>query len=87
MLLLYEDTSYRAAAPGQGAERFAEYGRWADSLRAAGKLERTAALAGPGAITGFFIVRATNDEEAARLAAACPHTKYRGRVEVRRLIE
>jgi hypothetical protein len=87
VLLLYEDASYRAPAPGHGAERVAEYGRWADSLRAAGELERAAALAGSGAITGFFIVRAESDEEAARLAAACPHTKYGGRVEARRLIE
>jgi hypothetical protein len=87
MLLLYEDASYHAPAAGHGAERFAEYARWADSLQAVGELERTAALAGPGAVTGFFIVRARSDDEAARLAAACPHMKYGGRVETRRLIE
>jgi hypothetical protein len=88
MLLLYDDTStYQYPTPVEGARRFAEYSRWADSLHRVGELERTAALAGPGAISGFFIVRASNDSAAARIAAACPHHRYGGRVVTRRLIE
>jgi hypothetical protein len=87
VLLLYEDSTFRHPAPGHGAERVAEYARWADRLAALLKLERGAALAGPGQITGLFIVRAASDADAARLAASCPHTKYSGRVETRRLIE
>jgi hypothetical protein len=87
MLLLYEDSAYRAPGPGQEGERVAEYRQWADSLRGVGRLERAAELDGAGPVTGFFIVRAETEAEAARLARACPHVKYGGRVEVRRLID
>jgi hypothetical protein len=87
MLLLYEDSAYRAPALGHEGERVAEYRRWADSLRGVGRLERAAELDGVGAVTGFFIVRAESDAEATRVARACPHVKYGGRVEVRRLID
>ena len=88
MLLLYDDTvTYQHPTPDEGARRFVEYGRWADSLQRVGALERTAALAGPGEISGFFIVRAATDSAAARIAAACPHHRYGGRVVTRRLIE
>jgi len=87
MLLLYEDSGYHAPGPGQEGERVAEYRHWADSLRGVGRLERAAELDGAGPVTGFFIVRAETAAEAARLARACPHVKYGGRVEVRRLID
>jgi hypothetical protein len=35
----------------------------------------------------LFIIRAANDSDAARIAATCPHIKYRGHIEVRRFIE
>jgi hypothetical protein len=88
MLLLYDnDSTLRRPESAEGARRFAEYAQWADSLQRVGELERTAALAGPGEISGFFIVRAPTDAAAARIAAACPHLRYGGRVVVRRLIE
>lgn len=87
ILLLYEDSAYRAPALGHEGERVAEYRRWADSLRGVGRLERAAELDGAGAVTGFFIVRAESDAEATRVARACPHVKYGGRVEVRRVID
>ena len=34
---------------------------------------------------GYFIVRAVNYEEAARIATTCPHLKYGGTIEVRRI--
>lgn len=87
VMLLYNDSTYRAPEPGHMPDRVAEYGRWADSLEAAGRLDREGRLAGPGQATGMFIIRAANDAEAARIAATCPHLKYGGRIETRRLIE
>jgi hypothetical protein len=87
VMLLYQDSTYQAPALGRWDERRAEYGRWADSLQAAGRLDREGSLAGPGQVSGMFIVRAANDAEAARIAATCPHIKYGGRIETRRLME
>lgn len=87
VLLLVEDSSYRPAPKGQGAERFAEVARWADSLDALGKLERAGRLVGPGPIGGLFMIRAANDSSAARIAATCPFRKWGGRVEVKRFEE
>ena len=87
MMLLYNDSTYRWPPPGHETERVAEYGRWADSLEAAGHMERAARLPGPGPLTGMFIVRAASDAEAARIVATCPHLKYGGWIETRRMIE
>jgi hypothetical protein len=87
LLLLYEGAGYRAPAPAQRSGRVAEYRRWADSLGAIGRLERAAELDGQGPVAGFFIVRAESEAQAETLARDCPHTKYGGRVEVRKLIE
>ena len=87
VLLLYQDSTYRFAPKGHGAERVAELARWADSLYSARKLERGGHLVGPGPIGGLFMVRAVNDSDAARIAATCPFTRYGGRVEVKRFDE
>jgi hypothetical protein len=87
LLLLYQDSTYEMPAQGHMAERRAEYAHWADSLGALGKMERGAALAGRGAITGMFIIRVPSDSEAARVAAESPHIRYHGHVEVRRMEE
>jgi hypothetical protein len=87
VLLLYQDSTYRFAPRGHGAERVAELARWADSLYSARKLERGGHLVGPGPIGGLFMIRAANDSDAARIAATCPFTKYGGRVEVKRFEE
>jgi hypothetical protein len=87
VMLLYNESTYRAPEPGHMPERVAEYGRWADSLEAAGRLDREGRLAGPGPLTGMFIVRARDEAEAARIAATCPHLKYGGTIQTRRLIE
>jgi hypothetical protein len=84
VLLLYQDSTYHFAPKGHGAERVAELARWADSLYAAGKLERGGHLVGPGPIGGLFMIRAANDSDAAQIVATCPFTKYGGRVEVKR---
>ena len=88
VLLLSPGPDYLAPAPGHMLERRAEYGRWADSLARAGKLDVEGHLEPPGSIVdGLFIIRAADDADAARIAATCPHVKYRGHIEVRRFVE
>ncbi len=36
-----------------------------------------------GVVSGFFIVKATSDDEALKVANTCPHLKYNGLIEVR----
>ncbi len=84
VVLLYEDSTYRPTPPGHDAERVAVVARWADSLDAVGKLDRAGRVRGPGEIGGLFIVRAADDADAARIAAACPFTKWGGHIEVKR---
>ncbi|MGH7532575.1 MAG: YciI family protein [Gemmatimonadales bacterium] len=84
VVMLYEDSTYRPAPPGHGAERVAVIARWADSLGAIGKLERAGRLVGPGPLGGLIIVRATSDSDAAQIAASCPFTEWGGHVEIKR---
>jgi hypothetical protein len=88
VLLLSPGPDYLAPPPGHGDDRRIEYGRWADSLARLGKLDVEGRLEPPGdVVNGLFIIRAANDSDAARIAATCPHTKYRGHIEVRRFLE
>ena len=88
LLLLSPGPAYLAPPPGHMDERRAEYGRWADSLARIGKLDVEGRLEPPGDIVdGLFIIRAADDADAARIAATCPHNKYRGHIELRRFIE
>ncbi len=84
VVLLYEDSTYRPAPAGHGAERVAVLSRWADSLNTLGKFERAGRLLGPGPLGGLFMIRATDDAEAARIAASCPFTRWGGHIEVKR---
>lgn len=84
VVMLYEDSTYRPAPAGHDAERVAVLTRWADSLGTMGKFERAGRLRGPGPIDGLFVVRATDDADAARIAASCPFTQWGGHVEVKR---
>lgn len=87
VLLLYQDSTYRPAPAGHGAERVTELARWADSLYALGKLERGGHLVGPGALGGMFMIRAPSDSAAAHIAGTCPFIKWGGRLEVKRFEE
>jgi hypothetical protein len=88
VLLLSPGQDYLAPARGHMEERRAEYGRWADSLARIGKLDVEGHLEPPGdVVDGLFIIRAASDSDAARIAATCPHIKYRGHIEVRRFVE
>ena len=84
VVLLYEDSTYRPAPAGHGAERVAVLARWADSLDAIGKFERAGHLSGPGPLGGLFMIRAADDADAARIAASCPFTKWGGHIDVKR---
>jgi len=85
VVLLYEDSTYRPAPAGHNDERVAVLSQWADSLDAVGKFERAARLSGPGPLGGLFIIRATDDADAARIAAGCPFHQWGGRVELKRV--
>jgi hypothetical protein len=87
VMLLSEDSTYLQPVPGGMPERRREYGRWADSLARLGKLQVEGAVEGSTKVDGLFIIRATDDADAARIAATCPHNKYRGHIEVRRFSE
>ena len=85
VLLLSPGPDYLAPKRGHLEERRAEYAHWADSLAHLGKLDLGGHLEPPGdVVDGLFIIRAANDSDAARIAATCPHIKYRGHIEVRR---
>ncbi len=84
VVLLYEDSTYRRAPAGHGAERIAVLARWADSLNTLGKFERAGRLSGPGPLGGLFMIRAADDADAARIAASCPFTQWGGHIEVKR---
>lgn len=38
-----------------------------------------------GALAGYFVIRAKDETDAARIAATCPHLKYGGRISLRRI--
>ena len=104
IMLLYEDETYQAPAPGGMEARIAEYSDWARQVAASGnyvageKLTDDATLlladgsrvnaiprAEEGALEGYFVIRATDMDEAAKIAGTCPHLAYGGTVSLRRL--
>lgn len=104
IMLLYEDETYQAPAPGGMEARIAEYSDWARQVAATGnyvtgkKLTDDALLlladggraeavptAEEGAVEGYFVIRAADLDEAAEIAASCPHLAYGGTVSLRRL--
>ena len=91
MLALYSGDAYVAAAPGV---RASEYGRWARSRAQAvvegAELTGRPALLGsatdPGSVlSGYFIVRASDDADALAIARTVPHLRHGGTVVVRRV--
>ena len=83
-VLLYEDPAYKPSPPQVGNVRVQVLSRWADSLNAVGKYISAGRLTGPGPLGGLFMVRATDDADAARIAASCPFRQWGGHVEVKR---
>jgi hypothetical protein len=83
ILLLHDNPGYQWPRPGHITERIGEYARWAEGLDRAGELRFGGRVDGGGDINGLFIIRAKNQAQADSIAAASPHAKYGGRVEVR----
>ena len=55
-------------------------------LSSSGPLPGGGATADAGStIQGYFLIQAQSDEEAERVASGCPHLRYGGTIEVRRI--
>lgn len=63
-----------------GGEKLADRGR---IVRAGSNVESN--FLRTGELGGFFIVKAENIDAATRIAATCPHLKYGGTIEVRKI--
>jgi hypothetical protein len=77
--------------------RFEEYGRWSTEIQKQGisitgeKLSSSKVTIGTtentGSIfTGFFLVSVSSEAEAVKLAGTCPHIKYGGAIEIRKIV-
>ncbi len=99
-LLLLLEPAGSFLEPAVEVERMREYAEWAGGLAARGLLEAGEKLADGGdvvgapapsgplpteRVTGFFIVLAASEASAQAVAAASPHARHGGRVEVRRI--
>jgi hypothetical protein len=100
LLLLLEDGRYQAARGSDHAARVDEYRNWSrgtpgvesgDEVRGSGWM-LTAAGTSPAAldpakgfVAGLFVIRASGDEEALRVARTCPHLTHGGAIELRPL--
>ena len=96
LLLLYGAPS---ATPDIERARVTEYGNWARTEAAAGRLVMGERLGADRAVlgsdttappaanepSGFFLIRAASLDEASRTAARCPHVAHGGTVVVRRV--
>jgi hypothetical protein len=98
VLLLYDTEEMRRLSKADESKLVEEYTAWARRLAEAGDLaggEKLASeyrmiaaasagvLAAPGAMGGFFVVKARSYEEAAAIAQTCPHLAHGGAIEVR----
>ncbi len=102
LLLLYEGADFDPGAPEQASARIQEYRTWAKHLADIGHLIYAGRLSTPSdAIqvpsatirlpstsepTGYFLVVALDRNEAARLAATCPHVRHGGIVVIRPIV-
>lgn len=77
--------------------RFEEYGRWSRGIQKQGisitgeKLSASKVTIGSpettaSIFTGFFLVSVSSEAEAVRLAGTCPHVKYGGAIEIRKIV-
>lgn len=97
ILLLRAGSETPPESPDEEMRRVNEYASWAQDARRRGLLtgEKLADdgrfLGGgsaPGAaehVQGYFLLHAASYEQAAALAATCPHVRYGGSIEVRRI--
>lgn len=100
VLFLLEDDSYQdAQGMQQQQERISAYRDWAIGLRKQGipvsgtKLHDEQTYLGKAIeeergqeqISGYFLIDATSAEQALAIARNCPHLRYGGKIEVRRV--
>jgi hypothetical protein len=96
VLFLIQGPTYREASdPEQLKLRIEEYRNWARGIREEGiaitgvKLQPDFSVLGDGAtgsgVSGYFLIEAKNLQQANALAASCPHLRYGGQVEIRRI--
>ncbi len=64
-----------------GGEKLSDTGVLLASAESSARIPQSDA----GALTGYFVIRARDDADAARIAATCPHVKYGGRISIRRI--
>jgi hypothetical protein len=91
---------YRIPGEKPEAERLAEYQSWAAQAKDSGvvvsgeKLDNGAwalswdrsSWSDSADVAGYFVVQAADADKAMRIARSCPHVKYGGKVELRRII-
>ena len=96
ILLLQEDRSFQS---GHAEDRVQEYSNWARGVASKGtaitgeklahdsrllKGDRSESQAS-GEIAGFFLVRAKSEEDALAISRTCPHLRYGGIIELRKI--
>jgi hypothetical protein len=95
LLLVYDTPAVLSAKPEQLAQ---EYGRWAMQLAESRQLADGAELVPGGVVLrpdgqavhtgnvgGYFLLHARDDAQALAIARTCPHLRYGGLLELRRL--
>ncbi len=103
LLVLREGAAFHPPATLSQAALVQEYSVWAHQLGNEGRLElgekladagwllgaeeRSSPPTGDGVIAGLFIVRAASEAQALEIGRTCPHLRYGGVVEVRRIVE
>ncbi|MEQ8242030.1 hypothetical protein [Fulvivirga sp.] len=94
MLVLYEDANFK---PGPPEEMFDEYSHWMQSIyqngmAIDGQEMKTSSLllegkevsnAAAKTVGGYFVLYASSQEEAVKVAQSSPHLKYGGTIEVK----
>jgi len=91
---------YRIPGEKPASERVAEYRSWAAEAKDSGVVVSGEKLDNGGwalswdrsswsdsaDVSGYFVVQATDADKAMRIARSCPHVKYGGKVELRRIV-
>ncbi|HJZ13073.1 MAG TPA: hypothetical protein VJ521_13035 [Acidobacteriota bacterium] len=96
IIFLLEGSSYKTAVDEKQEQlRIEEYRNWARNIRAEEiplsgvKLDSKVSLLGQppqaSGIAGYFVIEAKSFEQAQSIALSCPHLRYGGQIEIRRI--
>lgn len=84
VLFLSNGPAYRPARVPM--ERVDEYRAWARDLRTRNVvIDGVKLKSAPSPLSGYFMIRARDLDEAKRIAATCPHVRHGGTIEVREI--